>query len=1078
MPAQAYQLRIRNAADTADEIVFTSVRGGTGPYIAEPPNGDGQEVDLLTGAVRTGAYQVRVVDAVTSTDATGVRRAVSYYLYESYSNPRPVLLSRRAYLEMSTTGAAPFTVRWIAGYITNIVQTDAITYTFTISDSRRIEQTKEIFTWSSTRVGSSTTDERTEFPQRGCVFGGPVIGGFGATSSGTNTAIDTGGFEFKYRGFSNGIAAFQYVAGYYAPDFSRRTDITSGMANQLWDALSPFKKIVGPDKSVPNTADWYSLYSPNSVASFPDVIADIYDPITPANRWKGTIRGFLSGIVTGAPGGVGLPSKPKEPTSFWLYVTFDSASISAGSPTPAMTVDKVYRVRGISSAVGPQSPIYFDLHPVDVVTKLFKIANIPYLGDAANPSTATGSDAWAKEQLGSTLRLAARITEPKQMATFLESSIFGPFGFSTRTNNNGVREFFITRRLSPTAPTVTIGTADVRGDSPPSIYALDEGTALTGMSITQQFLSQWAQPQNTTEVPPPDNLMSQSITKNLDFGDTTTYSTRVVTYDVPGMVHDAGTFVPDATQFATWVAYESESRFTRGAPIAEIPVLRTSSAANLQIGDEALVNVSYFPNRNYRIGESTAGARCMQVVRRDETPEGPTYKLVDSGVNAQPSIAPTIWIAKSTSDPLRVAEFTLTNAGGVSGLNTLANAFVAVEYATGTNAPSSNGTPFTTYYTPYVPTTAVSLPAVIPGSKVWVRAQTIQAGIRPSAWTGWISVTLNAFAAPLGLATENKSKTYTELTWSLGSPAVTDYAVDVYLYEGASAPSDWTPYRVSTLIAGTTRTSFNNLTASTTYVAAVAFRDVASNTRSALATLTFATLTSSYYPGSATTPFAQFVTGTGYIPSLPSGVPIAIYGYSGERYELQRAPNSAGSPGTYATLQIIDGDTIVNNVYVDPLPIDGTIYWYRVRELGKLLGDSGWFTIGSTTAVSIPAQLFKPRQIDPTITYTLQVNATTVDVTFNINGNQGGVNNSVAGGGIWGGDLSASVLTWPPDYTSSPQTFTRAASTSSMYTIGAVRDGLETRAYFEVPGLNTVSVFPSFGQGTYEGYEPTVDNGT
>lgn len=1072
MPNQFYRLSIKNAAGTATELVFTSVRGGTGPYIAEPPSGDGQEVDLLTGAVRTGAYQVRVVDAETSTDATGVRRAVSYYLYESYSNPRPVLLSRFATLEMDTTSAFSAPTVWVGGYITNIVQVDAISYVFTISDSRRIEQTKQIFTWSNKREGSSTTDERTEFPQRGCVFGGPVIGGFGATVGTTTTAIDSGGFEFVYKGFSNGIAAFDFQSGYSAPDFSLRKSFTLADITALWKAISPFQRIVGPDKSVPATAPWTNLRDAANVYAFPNVAVIIYDPDDLTKRWTGVIRGFLT--PTKAWSNLGVVPGVITYLTLNLYVTYDAASISSGNPTPAMTTDKTYRVRGISNTVTPESPIYFDLHPVDVVTKLFKIANIPYLGDAANPSSATGSATWMKNTLGPNIRLAARITEPQTMGPFLESAILGPFGFSTRTNNNGVREFFVTRRLSSTAPTVSINTADVRGDTPPAVYALEEGTAVTGMSITQKFLTQWVNTQNTSDVPPPDNLVAQDMTTNVDFGDTTTFSTRVIKYDLPGMVHDQGTFVPDPEKFAIWAAYETESRFVRGAPIAEIPVFRTSSAANLQIGDEALVNVSYFPNRNYRIGESTAGARCMQVVRRDETPEGPKYKLVDSGVNSQPSVAPTMLIAKSTSDPLRVAEFTITNASGVGGLNTLTSAFVEVQYTTGTSTPSYDGTPFSMYSTPYVPTGAVALPSVIPGSKVWVRARTIQSGIRPSAWSGWTGVTLNAFAAPSGLATEYKSKTYTELTWSLGSPAVTDYPIDVYLYQGSTAPSDWTPYRVATVAAGSTRTSFDNLTASTTYVAAVAFRDIPSNTRSTLATLTFTTLASSYYIGSESKPFAKFVIGTGYGVSLPSGVPIAIYGYSGERYELQRAPDSAGSAGTYATIQIVDGDTIVNSVFVDPLPIDGTIYWYRVRQLGKLLDNSAYFTIGSTTAVAIPPELVKPQQIAPTINYTLQVNTSTVVVTFNINGAEGGVNNSVTGGGIWSGNLSASPLVFPPDYTASPQTFTRAASTSSLYTIGAVRDGLETRAYFEVPGTNTVSVFPALGQGTYEGYDPEI----
>ncbi len=82
MPNQAYRLRIRSADDLSNTLVITSIRGGTNPYISGVPSGDGQEVDLLTGAVRTGAYNVEVVDAVIGTDSTGTLRIVTQNLYD------------------------------------------------------------------------------------------------------------------------------------------------------------------------------------------------------------------------------------------------------------------------------------------------------------------------------------------------------------------------------------------------------------------------------------------------------------------------------------------------------------------------------------------------------------------------------------------------------------------------------------------------------------------------------------------------------------------------------------------------------------------------------------------------------------------------------------------------------------------------------------------------------------------------------------------------------------------------------------------------------------------------------------
>jgi hypothetical protein len=1057
MPDRYYRLRVRNAADTADAFIFSSVRGGTNPYIIEPPSGDGQEVDLLTGAVRTGAYQVRVADADTGTfDPIGTVRTVTQYLYDAgfgflakedgsgyillengdnitvsadYAYARPDLLSRKAFVEMSTNGTDWPPVGgavWMAGYITNITQDDAITYSFTVSDSRRVEQTQQIFTWSS-------TVEQTEFPQRGCIWGGPVIGGFGAQVGGTTTAIDTNGWEFAYKDFSNGIAVFQFQSAAVPPDYNRIAAIPVAYLNTLWGVLKNYLEMNTPNKAVPNLTVWQGLRNFGTTFSFPNITILISDPTNVANKWRGTLRGFLTPTNGFSTGG-------KFVENTYLYVTFDEASVSGGSPTPAMTVDKTYRVRAISRDVTPESPLYFDFHPADVAAKLYKTVNIPYRDDGL-----AGSLGWIKERLGPTLRLAARITEPQNMAEFLERAIFGPFGFAVRTNSSGLKEFFITRRLSSSVSVAGIITNnDLRGDQPPAIYSLDESTAVTGFKITQRLLAPWVQIENTTEVPPPDNLVEQAVPKAYSFGDTTTYSTRVVEYDIPGMVHDEGTFQGKIDEFNQSVLADTQWRFTRGAPIAEVQVLGSSPAALLQIGDEVELYASWYPNRNFRIGESSVGPRVLQIVRRDETPEGPNFKLVDSGLIQQPTLTPSVTIAASSEDPRRRASFTITNAGL---LNSLGDASVTVQYATGSSSPTEDGTPFVAYQTPAVPTTAVLLPPVIPASKVWVRARVIQKGLRPSPWTTWTSVTLTSWSAPTTVTTDYLENKSTQLLWSIGSN--TDDQVEVYLAPGSVAPSDWTPYRINTLSAGTTRTNLINLIASTNYIAGVAFRDVITNSRSSIATKTFTTTSSSYYVASADRPFAKFINTVRDVRFL-SGVPIALYGVPDRPlyFELQRAPNVAGSSGTYATIARIDG---FQTMYVDQLPVDNTTYWYRIKAIQLLVNDSAWLTIGSTTAGNVPPDLIIPPQVPPTISYSIRLTATQAIVSFDINGQAGGVNNDVTGGGVWSGDLSASPLIFPPDYTSSPVTLARGVGTDALFTIGARRDGFEDRAYFTVP---------------------------
>jgi hypothetical protein len=110
------------------------------------------------------------------------------------------------------------------------------------------------------------------------------------------------------------------------------------------------------------------------------------------------------------------------------------------------------------------------------------------------------------------------------------------------------------------------------------------------------------------------------------------------------------------------------------------------------------------------------------------------------------------------------------------------------------------------------------------------------------------------------------------------------------------------------------------------------------------------------------------------------------------------------------------------------------------------------FTVTATDRVAATdaADIVQQNQWPPTISYSVFYTATDATVFFDINGGPGGNNSSTAGGGIWDGDLSASVLIYPPDYITSPVTFARGVGVDSLFTLGARRDGLEDRAYFTI----------------------------
>jgi len=946
----AFRLRIRNAANTTDDLVVTSVRSGTNPFIANVPSGDGQEVDLLTGAVRSGSYVVEVVDVVTGTDGTGTQRLVTFLLADSAG--RQQLLSRSAFVEASADNFATSPSVWMGGYVTNVRQVDAITYAISVSDSRRVEQNHKAFTWG-TNPQDSAKSEQVLFPQRGCLLGGPIIGGFGPTpDSGGIEAEFTAGETAIWVDSATRIAAFKWLAASdIGPDYTRvRTFGTyAPHANKV---LAPFAESCTPGFYSDPVFQPLTLGGPSvSQVHFPNLRVYVTDGTT---TWVGTLRAFFPwtySIVAGQGGGGTNANGQYE----YIYATFDAsqpAFPSAGTPL---------RVRVVHKSVSQASPLYIDLHPVDIALKLFESVNIPVDTASANAT---------KNALGPDMRLACRLTEPVGMGEFLSSALFGPFGFSARTNASGVREFFLTRRLSVVTPSVIINTDDVRGDDLPPVFDVDEGTVCSALRFEWRVLSKAITTPESNTVPPPDGIVESKQILELQSGDTSTFSTREVAYTIPGMVHHGTGWQSEMGELIGATAAELFDRYGRGAPTYDLPILASSAAASLSVGSEVQVNVAHVPNRRYRIGESTIGPRVAQIVRRDETPMGPTYKLVDGGPLAQVATTPTLTIAKQTLNPRTLAAFTITNA---ATLNAASNG-VEVEYTTlASGTPTTNGTLFARYDVGAIPTTAQLLPAFPIGSRALVRARGTSQTLRPSAWSSWVAVQLDAWAAPSGLTIGTLTARSATVSWTNGN---TSDPIDVYVYAGGSNPSDWQPYRFVTMSPTSTTTIVRGLLPSTAYRIAVAHRDMGTGLVSAYATNNFSTTGS-------TSITAPRVSNMQVIPTVvdsqfPSGIALGLWADDESLdIEIQRAPDVAGSPGTWTTIATVSGTT---TIFGDTLPATGATFWYRSRhvgqgftagpyqnDLGPYLASAWPYPIVSGVVSSLPTSIARPSRLTPTL---------------------------------------------------------------------------------------------------------------
>jgi hypothetical protein len=965
MPASLleYRLSIKVASTvavpnpTTDALVITSVASGTNPYLADAPSGDGQEVDPITGSVRTGSYTVEIVDANTGTDGTGTIRVLTNVLEDATF--RQQLLSRRAILDIRTDGGA-----WtplISGYVLGIRLISPMRYAVSIGDTRRVEQTQTIFQGGS--LGSYTI--------RGCLTGGPVTADWGPVKA-------RGGWKYQLFKSGNDVE-LKFVEG-YEPGLNAPT-------TRDWRQVN--------HETIANTIETYRQANPFALGGGSQFVtaytSTVYDPTTAdwivaggIQAWIGSsqtnaaaVRAVVAGYaVTPADQALGVsnvylywPSCPHANGAF-VYCSLTTATVTE------------------------RCPLYIDAHPVDLVTAIWTNARIQY-------DTGGAWIASVKALVGDNVRVAFRFTEAPIITEFLEASIFGPFGIAARTSTAGNQELFASRIRTANLPTVTLANASLRSSSG-LIFDLDESTALSAITLSQQafqaapYAKGGASPsgysQSTQGKVPTDGVVVSEVRQTAQYIDPnlTVFTGRNVEYRLTGMIHGAGDWTPNSQLQLDAMAVSLFDRFGRGCQASDAEVLAGTTAATLQVGDEVYYEHGAFPNKGYRIGESTVGARIMQVVRRTETPTGPVLRLLDSGLANQPATLPTITIAQNSANPSSIAQYTITNAATLNAGGVIR---VLVEYATGPTTPTG-GLNHAEYAAGEIPTGAVDLPSVlVPGTVVWVRARSEQSGRRPSNWTAWTSVTLAAVGAVSGLATSNLKQTAVTLSWTNTSSV---YPVAVFAYQGGSAPSSWTPFRVANLPAGSTSVTVRSLTGpSVAWTLGVAYE-----TAVGLGTFATATVTTNSTLDSNTRPAGLAIIPGVNDAQLTSGIALAMWP-SDQSLDLVIERSTTSGSG-FAEIARVAGST---PVYVDQRPLDGLTYYYRIAHILGGLGLSSYTPQVSAVPAGVPRDVLRPDAVAPVIIATTSESGTTATVLLTITDPQNRVTQvrfrDRTNGGIW-----------------------------------------------------------------------------
>jgi hypothetical protein len=785
-----YRFRLRNAANSADALVVTSVRGDAVPFLSSVPSGDGLSLDITTGKVMSGSYSVRLVD-----DFNGGAGRIFTSLTEDAGN-RQQLGQRRAMIEFRIDGGA-----WqilYAGRLSKYGLNNAMEWELTVSDWMKAEHEFTLFKPNSPTETIASFLAR--WPNRACILGGPMGSVLGMK--------DRGGWKMVVRDAR--------PAGATRPRY-RLEPLPLGLYTGDGNSYAKFEDLAkGINDAVRSLAKLAGSYGTGAYTT-------ITDTTTPGFGWE-----YLIVLVDGVPFramnllGVGLYDGTEQDYDFAsTHKGKIGIHIDGGEGQSALTLGATVTVRALTILPTDVCPLYVTGNPVDIANTFELEAAIP-----VNAASVTAT----KNIIGTSANLIIPVTGPMELGKLLEDCVYGPFGIGTRPDTvDGSIEFFCSRIFANTPPGTVITSADVVNGST-SAFELDTADAIKQLNFQHQKLSR------STAVP--QGITSQIERVERQNGDPGSIGTGVVEYTVPGMV----TFVNANFDVKKWVDGQAHLLFDRrgrGSMRAKTTLLRGAAGNGVRIGDEVILQLPQIPNKNKRYGDdNTVGGRAMQVVHWTPRVKGIEVDLEDSGPNAQPiATVPTLSIAASVTDPRNIASLTITNAAALIAAGYAVRIQVAV--TTGGVAAATDYSDYKYLTNTEIPTAAFDLPRFSMGLRVFAQARAEKVSLgRPSNWSSTVNVTLNALNAPTALtATPNGADgSQCTLRWTNGANAG-DCHLDVFVRVQGSAFSTAT-YR-DTLPPGTVEYVMTGLTQGALLTATVQSRYAETGDSSAVTDVNF-----------------------------------------------------------------------------------------------------------------------------------------------------------------------------------------------------------------------------------------------
>lgn len=596
-----YRLTVRNRADDADLFVVSSFPEDENPYITEPPSGDGQSIDAITGAGTSGDYTFRFADP----EGSDRFRAFTSVMADVYA--RQQLLSLRAIGAISEDGSVWETI--IPGYVLAARLPSAIEGEIHVGATRRREVSKEVFRAVTDRFNNVTT-----------VIGGPVLEDFGGLLT------DNGGWKFTVAGALTSPGWHLTLAA--SGGFDPRKD-PSTMFSSTSNAIRDYTNNWSRGYFIPATT-WLA---DDVQGNFPGLIARVR-PV------GGTSADDVFLVPLSVPV-VPLGDRPwfadfkidnliTNNTSD-LYLPADDIN---GDPWPSPSGS--YYVWIYATQISEANPLHWYGHPVDLWEQCELdeggVAGVDY-----DDSNLADLKSLVNLQCGADVRLMLRITKSYKSVDFKQQTIYGAFRLSTRVVN-GLKQLFSIRIKGTAIPSDVISIDDLRSLDG-NVFDIDEQTIVTAVTLKQLRLIPWTtdeakQPETDSIVVRdwPFNTIENSdddMPVGLDAS-----GHEAVIGDIPGtiMVHNADPvqIVPlPFQQYLASVSNEIFDLFGRGAAEGDLNCLRGVDA---EVGDQRLLDLDYRPNAltTQTPTSQRGGQRRILVLHRTEEPEGPVLRIMDA----------------------------------------------------------------------------------------------------------------------------------------------------------------------------------------------------------------------------------------------------------------------------------------------------------------------------------------------------------------------------------------------------------------------------------------------------------------